>query len=204
MYNEARLAGVPVFSWDKLPRPFQADLSVAPSTSAAFNAYLKAANIAAGPVEQAHQQHMSLYLSYRYKYRNSIGSLPFYQRASASHKAFIKVTTDTFNKRMRGLIGYPIRPSDEKFNFADAIAQHQKIPKAARMKAVDSKQMEHLLTMADAIDPKKLNPTIEEFLGNYVHDSMAGFIEMGGTATNEYAINGLGILKFRKIFKGND
>lgn len=204
MYNEARLAGVPLFSWDRLPGPFQADLTVAPSTSAAFNAYLKAANIAAGPVEQVHQQHMSLYLSYRYKYRNSIESLPFYQRASASHKAFIKVTTDTFNKRMRGLIGYPIRADDEKFNFADAVAQHQKIPRAARLKALDSNQTEHLLTMADAIDPKKLNRTIEEFLGDYVHDSMAGFIEMGGTATNEYAINGLGILKFRKIFKGND
>lgn len=204
MYKEARLAGVPVFSWDKLPGPFQADLTIAPSTTAAFNAYLKAANIAAGPVEQVHQQHMSLYLSYRYKYRNSIGSLPFYQRASAAHKSFIKITSDTFNKRMRGLIGYPIQPSDEKFNFADAVAQHQKIPKAARLKALDAKQIEHLLTMADAIDPKKLNPTIEEFLGNYIHDSMAGFIEMGGTATNEYAINGLGILKFRKIFKGND
>lgn len=204
MYNEARLAGVPIFSWDKLPGPFQVDLTVAPSTSAAFNAYLKAAKIAAGPVEQVHQQHMSLYLSYRYKYRNSLGSLPFYQRASASHKALIRVTADTFNKRMRGLIGYPIRPSDEKFNFADAVVEHQKIPKSARLKALDSKQTEHLLTMADAIDPKKLNPIIEEFLGNYVHDSMAGFIEMGGTATNEYAINGLGILKFRKTFKGND
>jgi hypothetical protein len=63
--------------------------------------------------------------------------------------------------------------------------------------------------MADAINTEKLNPTIEEFLGNYVHDSMAGFIEMGekipgGFWTNEYEINGLGILKFRKIFKGND
>lgn len=204
MYNEARLSGVPIFSWDKLPGPFQADLTAAPSTIAALNAYLKAANIKAGPVEQVHQQHMSLYLSYRYKYRNSLGSLPFYQRASASHKAFIRVTADTFNKRMRGLIGYPIKPSDEKFNFADAVAQHRKIPEAARLRALDSKQMEHLLTMADAIDPKKLNPTIEEFLGNYVHDSMAGFIDMAGTLTNEYEINGLGILKFRKIFKGND
>lgn len=204
MYNEARLAGVPIFSWDKLPRSFQEDLTVAPSTSAAFNAYIKAANITAGPVELVHQQHMSLYLSYRYKYRNTLGSLPFYKRASASHKVFIKVTADTFNKRMRGLIGYPTQPSDEKFNLADAVAQHRKIPKAARLKALDSAQMEHLLTMADAIDLKKLNLTIEEFLGNYIHDSMAGFIEMGGIATNEYAINGLGILKFRKIFKGND
>ena len=204
MYNEARLAGVAVLSWDSLLKFAQADLTVAPKTTADFNAYIKATNIKAGPVEQLHHQHMSLYLSYRYKYRNSIGSLPFYQRASSTHKTFIKVTTDTFNNRMRYLTSYPISPSDEKFNFSDAVAQHQKIPKAARMKALESNQVEHLLTMADAINTSKLSPTIEEFLGNYVHDSMAGFIEMGGSATNEYRINGLGILKFRKIFKGND
>ena len=80
---------------------------------------------------------------------------------------------------MRYLTSYPISPSNENFNFSDAVAQHQKIPKAARLKALESNQVEHLLTMADAININKLNPTIEEFLGNYVHDSMAGFIEMG-------------------------
>lgn len=204
MYNDARVAGVPLVKWDSLLKTVQADLTVAPKTAADFNAYVKATNIKAGPVEKVHQHHMSLYLSYRYKYRNSIGSLPFYQRATASHKRFIKVTTDTFNNRMRHLTAYPIPPSDETFNFSDAVAQHQKIPKAVRMKALGATQIEHLLTMADAINPKKLNPTIEDFFGNYIHDSMAGFIEMGGRWTNEYNINGLGILKFRKIFIGND
>jgi len=37
--------------------------------------------------------------------------------------------------------------------------------------------------------------------GRYVHDSMAGFISMG---MNEYASNGIGIAKFRTVFKGND
>jgi hypothetical protein len=204
MYGEARLAGVPVFSWDQLPGMFQADLTVAPKTAADFNAYVKAANIAAGPVENIHQQHMSLYLSYRYKYRNSIESLPFYQRATPSHKEFIKITTNTFNDRMRNLSSYPIPPSDEKFNLAEAIAHHRKFIRAAGLEASESKQVLHLYTMAEAINPKNLTPVIEEFLGNYIHDSMAGFIEMGGNVTNEYKINGLGILKFRKIFKGND
>lgn len=204
MYRDARVAGVPLVSWDGLLKTVQADLTVARQTIDDFNAYIKAANIKAGPVEQAHEQHMSLYLTYRYKYRNSIGALPFYQRASASHKSFIKVTTDTFNKRMRALMNYPIRPSDEKYNFSDAVAQHQKIPKATRLKSLDSQQTEHLLTMAGAINTEKLNPTIEKFFGDYVHDSMAGFIEMGGWATNEYNMNGLGIFKFRKIFHGND
>jgi len=203
MYKEARLAGVPVFSWEQLPGSFQADFLVSPETASDYNAYVTAANILPGPVEQAHQQHMGLYLSYRYKYRNSVEALPFYQRASPSHKNFIKITSDTFNKRMRALMKYPILPTDEKYNFAEAVAQHRKIPKAARLKTLDSAQTEHLLTMVSAIDTKKLNPAIEKFLGNYVHDSMAGFIEMGGWKTNEFHINGLGILKFRKIFAGN-
>jgi hypothetical protein len=204
MYKDARLAGVPFLGWDSLLKVTQADLTVAPKTAVDFNAYIKAANIAAGPVENLHQQHMSLYLSYRYKYRNSIASLPFYQRASAAHKGFIKITTDTFNNRMRDLIGYSIPPADDKFKLAEAIANHQKVMRAAGLERVESGQIRHLYTMADAIAPQKLAAPIEDFLGNYVHDSMAGFIEMAPSITNEYKINGLGILKFRKIFKGND
>lgn len=63
MYKEARLAGVPLVSWHKLPRTFQTDLTVAPKTAADFNAYIKAAKIASGSVEDVHRQHMSLYLS---------------------------------------------------------------------------------------------------------------------------------------------
>ncbi|SFD93669.1 Uncharacterized alpha/beta hydrolase domain [Massilia yuzhufengensis] len=114
MYNDARIAGVPLVNWDGLLKTAQADFTVAPTTAADFNAYIKSSKITAGSVGQAHQQHMSLYLSYRYKYRNSINSLPFYQRASPSHKSFIRVTTDTFNKRMRALMNYSISPSDEK------------------------------------------------------------------------------------------
>lgn len=204
MYNDARLAGVPLSSWDSLLKAYQADLTVAPRTASDFNAYIKTSNIAAGPVENMHRQHMSLYLSYRYKYRNSIGSLPFYQRATTSHKGFIKITTNTINDRLRDLVFYPIPPSDEKFNLSDAIAQNRKAVKAAGLESSEPKSTLHLYTMADSLNPKNLTAEVEDFLGNYVHDSMAGFIEMGGTFTNEYKINGLGILKFRKIFNGND
>lgn len=204
MYKEARLAGVPLVSWDKLLRSFQADLTVAPKTAADFNAYIKAAKIAAGPVEDVHRQHMSLYLSYRYKYRNAIGALPFFQRASARDKGFIKVTTDTFNKRMQQLTAYPVSPSQENFNLAVAITQQKKFAKAAGLEGSEARQIKHLYTMADSIHPQNVTPEIENFLGTYVHDSMAGFIDMGGASTNEFLINGLGILKFRKIFKGND
>jgi hypothetical protein len=204
MYQEAVLAGVPLLSWSNLPEKYQADLTVAPKTAADYNAYIKAAKITSGPVEEVHRQHMSLYLSYRYKYRNSIGSLPFYQRATPRHKGFIKVTTDTFNNLLKQLSAYPIRPSEDGFNLAEAIKQQKKIKTTAWLDGSKASRLEHLYTMADSIMPQILTPTIEEFLGTYVHDSMAGFIEMGGNSTNEYKINGLGILKFRKIFKGND
>jgi hypothetical protein len=204
MYQEALLAGVPLIGWVSLPEKYKADLTVASKTATDFNAYIKAAKIAAGPVEEAHRQHMSLYLSYRYKYRNSIGSLPFYQRATARHKGYIKVTTDTFNNRMRRLTAYPIRPSEEAFNLTEAIALQKKFEKAAGFEQKSESSLGQLYTMADSIKLHILTPVIEEFLGTYVHDSMAGFIEMGGKSTNEFLINGLGILKFRKIFKGND
>jgi hypothetical protein len=204
MYKEALLAGVCLLKWSNLPGEYQADLTVAPRTAADFNAYLTAIKIAPGPVEEVHQKHMSLYLSYRYKYRNAIVSLPFYQRASARDKGFIKITTDTFNKRLSHLSSYPVLPSDSNFVFADAVAQHQKFTKAAGLAGSNSPQLQQLYTMVDYIRPQDLTPVIEDFLGNYVHDSMAGFIDMGGWKTNEFFLNQVGIFKFRKIFKGND
>jgi len=204
MYKEALLAGVCLLKWESLPEEYQSDLTVAPKTAADFNAYLTAIKIAPGPVEEVHEKHMSLYLSYRYKYRNAIGSLPFYQRASARDKGFIKITTDTFNKRLSNLNSYPVLPSESGFVFADAVAQHQKFTKAAGLEGSNSPQLQQLYTMVDYIKPQNLTPVIENFLGNYVHDSMAGFIDMGGWKTNEFFLNKVGIFKFRKIFKGND
>jgi hypothetical protein len=204
MYREARVAGVPLLSWDLLLGRYQADLTVATRTADDFNGYIKAAKIVSGPVEEVHRQHMSLYLSYRYKYRNSIESLPFFQRASARHKLFIKVTNDTFNKRLRHLTGYSVQPSEERYDLNAAVTQHRKFTAAAGLEGSELRQIKHLYTLVDSLKPERLTPVIEEFLGNYVHDSMAGFIDMGGDSTNEYKINGLGILKFRKIFKGDD
>lgn len=203
MYKEARLAGVPLISWGRLPPVQQSDLTVAHKTAVDFNAYIKASKITPGAVEESHRQHMSLYLSYRYKYRNAIGGLPFYQRATNRDKGFIKITTDTFNKRMRHLTAYTIAPTDEAFILTDAVAQHKKFVKAAGLEESELGQIKHLYTMVDSIKPQNLTPIVEDFLGNYVHDSMAGFIDMGGSSTNEYLINGLGIFKFRKIFMGN-
>lgn len=59
----------------------------------------------------------------------------------------------------------------------------------------------HLINVAKAIKTEAVTPEIEKFFDSYVHDSMAGFIDMG---MNEYKLNGIGIAKFRTTFKGND
>ena len=42
---------------------------------------------------------------------------------------------------------------------------------------------------------------MEVFFDRYIHDSMAGFIDMN---MDEYKRNGIGLCKFRTVFKGND
>ncbi|MCE1239765.1 MAG: hypothetical protein LWW83_07610, partial [Azonexaceae bacterium] len=59
----------------------------------------------------------------------------------------------------------------------------------------------HAIDVAKRIDTKSLTAEVEVFFHRYIHDSMAGFIDMG---MNEYKLNGIGITKFRTVFKGND
>lgn len=204
MYKEARLAGVPLHSWGELLPSDRSDLTVAPKTAADFNAYLKAANIAAGPVEDVHRQHMSLYLSYRYKYRNDNNALPFYRRASAKHKGYLKITSDTFNANLKQLTAYPLLFTDPAYDLQKAVAIHRSFVKAAGLESSESYRLKNFYKVAPFIQPQTLTPVIEDFFANYVHDSMAGFIEMSEKFTNEYKVNGIGIVKFRKIFMGND
>jgi hypothetical protein len=60
---------------------------------------------------------------------------------------------------------------------------------------------QRLYEVAKSIDTGKVTPEIDQFFDRYIHDSMAGFIGMG---MNEYALNGIGFVKFRTVFKGND
>ncbi|MCP5876971.1 hypothetical protein NL390_31415, partial [Klebsiella pneumoniae] len=58
-----------------------------------------------------------------------------------------------------------------------------------------------LLEVARRMEVKRVTPAVEAFFDGYVHDSMAGFMQMG---VNEYNLNGMGLSKFRTVFKGND
>ncbi|RSZ56177.1 DUF2235 domain-containing protein [Massilia atriviolacea] len=211
MYQDARVAGVALNSWSRLPTWQRADLTPATETVRSFNAYMKSAGITSGPVEDVHRSYMAPYLSYRFKYRNDNSKLPFYVRANAADKSYIAITSETFNARLqRKFSAYPIRPNDPKYSLTDAADMQRKLAKAAGLEAQDRNDgnLQQLYHMASLIDYSKITPAMEEFFGNHVHDSMAGFIGMGRptffeNSTDEYKVNGLGIWRFRKIFNKN-
>jgi hypothetical protein len=55
--------------------------------------------------------------------------------------------------------------------------------------------------VAEHIRPQAITPAIHEFFEKYVHDSLAGFIGFG---LDEGANNGLGLVKYRAVFMGDD
>lgn len=207
MYQEALLGGVPLVPWGRLPPEMQADLTAAPKTIGDFNTYLAQAKIGVGPVEEVHKKHMSLYFAYRIKYRNAIERTPFYIRASVKDRGYLRITTDTIHKCLSRFGAYALSSSDENYDVVEAARTQRRMMTAAGLAELEKQgggQMRELYSIADSVEKAKLTPAIEEFFGNYVHDSMAGFIDMGGRATNEFLVNGYGIMRFRKIFTGDD
>jgi hypothetical protein len=61
--------------------------------------------------------------------------------------------------------------------------------------------LDYAFEVAQCIRVEAVTLEIETFFDRYIHDSEAGFIDMG---MNEYEYNGIGIVKFRTVYKGND
>lgn len=209
MYNEARSAGVPLLEWNQLEERFKRDLTPSRSTIQDFNAYLGAAKVGAGAVEEVARKHMAYYFSYRFKHRHA-----FYQRspfttAPAKHQDYLRTTQESFIARLSSLTPHvdPSQPRTRRgriamepgFDPAKSAALHENMLKAAGLPT--SLRDQHAIAVAKRIDARTVTPEMETFFDQYIHDSMAGFIDMG---MNEYALNGLGITKFRTVFKGND
>lgn len=214
MYDEAVKAGVPLIEWDELGTKFnrfQKDLTPSQSAIQDFNAYLKAAKVAAGPVEEMGRKHMAYYFSYRFKHRQAFYQRQPYITAPAKHQGYLKTTQDSFIARLGSLtpsfasdISKPrVRRSqvalEADFDPVKSATLHEKMLKAAGMPL--SLADKHAVEVAKRIDTKAVTPEIEHFFDKYIHDSMAGFIDMG---MNEYVLNGIGLTKFRTVFKGND
>jgi hypothetical protein len=59
---------------------------------------------------------------------------------------------------------------------------------------------DHAYEVAQSIDVDRVTKDIETFFDRYIHDSEAGFIG----DLDEYERNGIGCVKFRTVYKGND
>lgn len=209
MYEEAIDAGVPLKDWGSLEKAFKDDLTPSETAIADFNAYIKAAKIGSGPVEELGRKHMAYYFSYRFKHRNAFFQRPPYTTASAKDQGYLRSTQHCFIKRLSSLTpafepGKPRVARDQlalssDFDPVKSAELHEKMLKAAGLPLGASDN--HAIRVAKQIDARSVTPEMEVFFDRYIHDSMAGFIDMG---MDEYQMNSIGILKFRTVFKGND
>ncbi|BBP00022.1 T6SS phospholipase effector Tle1-like catalytic domain-containing protein [Sulfuriferula nivalis] len=211
MYHEAMKSGVPLKAWRDLAQNFKDDLTPTQATIAAFNTYAKDAKISSAAVEHMLEQHMALYLSYRFKYRNALPERMFYKRANKADRGYLQTTQNTIHFRLGELaVGDPNSPDfDPAIAAAQAKARAIAMAKATGI-AFDEQDLktQQLYKIAAAINIKKLTPAIEQLCEDYIHDSMAGFIGMATVwdrgIMNEEAFNSMGIMKFRHVFFGND
>lgn len=209
MYHEARKAGVPLIEWDSLRPDFKQDLTPSETTIKDFNAYLKSAQIGAGPVEALGHKHMAYYFSYRFKHRNDFFQRSPYSAASAKDQRYLKTTQDSFIARLSAMNSHPdpVKPKPPigqaallpEFDPVKAAKLHENMLKTSHRQALPADQ--HVINVAKRIDVRAVSPAIETFFDKYIHDSMAGFIDM---KMDEYKSNNIGITKFRTVFKGND
>jgi hypothetical protein len=209
MYREALNAGVPLLGWDELGPLRQAGFTPSAPAIDAFNGYVKDAAIGAGPVEVMHRKHMSLFFSYRFKYRATFKERPFYKRASAKDRRYLSVTERTLIERLSSL-RHPTPVLAQDYDPKAAAMLQRQMFKAAGLDAQDKNDIaaQYLYQVIDSIDVAKLTPDIERLFDDCLHDSMASFLDMGvneydGKEANSVIQNGIGIMKFRKIFVEN-
>lgn len=209
MYEEALKAGVPLLKFSQLAERFKRDLSPSDTTIRDFNAYLKAAKISSGPVEDLGRKHMAYYFSYRFKHRAAFYKRSPYATAPAKDQGYLKTTQESFIARLSSLTPYLdlSKPRltrskvamEPEFDPVKSAELHESMLKAAGLPM--SLADKHAIAVAKRIDVNSVTADMENFFDKYIHDSMAGFIDMG---MNEYKFNGIGLTKFRTVFKGND
>jgi hypothetical protein len=198
MYRAARLAGVPLTDWSNLLEVDRQSLTPSEATIRSFNAYVRDAGIGSGQVEEMGRRHMSLFFSYRFKHRADFFSRPPFTLASAQGQRYLRTTQESFVRRLQSLASRldPMAPDYDPPRMAKL---HEDMNKAAGLSGATTKEAA-AVEVAKTIDPRKVTPAIEELFDQYLHDSMAGFIEK----LDEFRWNGLGIVRFRTVHKGND
>lgn len=197
MYKAARLAGVPLTHWDALEKQVRDSLTPSSTTVQSFNSYVRDARVGSGPVEEMGRKHMALYFSHRFKHRAGFFNRAPYTSASTQGKQYLRTTQDSFIKRLSSLASR-LDAMAPDFDPPRMAKLHEDMNKAAGLTTPIKEAS--AVAVAKSIDPRKVTTDIEQFFDHYIHDSMAGFIEK----LDEFKWNGLGIVKFRTVFKGND
>ncbi len=200
---------------------------------AAYSAYLKAVGPQDAPVEQQHLLHMGSYFSYRYQAGEHYVRRAFIQKAGAADRERLQKSQNDFAKALvciavcarsiqaanapRVGAWLPEHSARDAFVFKyDPNAYLLNPPKAYQ--ALDDwlgllerlRQDGGQLLLAERADldvaqimnhitAKPLPEAVVYFLDNYIHDSLGGFIEQ----VDEYELNRYGLMKFRRIFFGN-
>lgn len=201
MYHAARIAGVPMVPWDNLDKTFRDTWLPSKELIRAYNGYLNTCGVSAGPVDEMHRQHMGLYHSYRYKWRNEFTTRKMayrHARTAAEQQSLLKV-----QNRFLQAIALGVAPADRVSTSPAAEAslveqKHMKLVKLGIQIPVEAKQH---IEVARHIQPERVTPEIDFLFDWFVHDSVAGTLAEG---LDEYMLNGMGAAKFRQIFKGND
>lgn len=208
MYKAAIDSGVPLKPFGILAKQYEADLTPSDTAIEDFNNYLRTAKVSPGPVEDMARKHMSLYFSYRFKHRSSFFQRLPYSTAEPKHQGYLRKTQDCLISRLLSLQSFQpgvpqsVRRAERMapdFDPVKAAESYEKRCKELRLQLPLPQQ--RAVEVAKRIDVRAVTPEAERFFDRYVHDSMAGFIDLG---MNEYALNGIGLVKFRTVFKGND
>ncbi|MCB5206624.1 T6SS phospholipase effector Tle1-like catalytic domain-containing protein [Methylovorus mays] len=198
MYHAARIAGVPMVLWDNLDPDIRKSLLPSNELIRAYNGYLNACGVSAGPVDEMHRQHMGLYHSYRYKWRNEFTTRKMayrHARTAAEQQSLLKV-----QNRFLQAMAFGVTPPDKTGISPVAAAQlfeRKHIELGLQMTAEGKQRME----VARYIQPERVTPEIDFLFDWFVHDSMAGAL---GDGLDEFKYNIMGAARFRRVFKGND
>lgn len=157
MYNEARLAGVPLQALEKLPEATRKDFEISPTLRDDFSAYLRQSGVAAARVEQMLETHMRYYR--RYKAVTADWETPSMKAAGEQDHQDLKEANKDWQSEANAL--------KAKKMLADL-----KDPRISVQLTARDEQL-----LADLDTP--VHTDAIKFLDNYVHDSHAGFYLAG-------------------------
>lgn len=233
MYREAKNAGVPLLGWHDLAKQFQDDLTPSPEVVRDFNAYLAAAGVGAGPVEEMCQRHMALYFSHRFKHRAEFEARAPHASATNRDKGHLQHTQQALLERLGSLACrnvtvpnrnphtgqlemplLPPNPMNPRWRWREAALAPDFDPnKAAEAAEKNIRQSKPAPFNSPALADKHAIAVARRIDTKKLTPEIERFFERYlhdsmagflGMGMDEYRRNGFGFVKFRTVFRGND